>query len=246
MKSPLEHKTVRPGSLNDYSFYYSKRLAPQAAAKTPKRAIALPRFNFVHFLVFAAIAIGLAGLFGTMQNRQTAAKSSTTTASKSTTQVAKPKTAAAAAATKLKEVNRCADNTLDKFILVDISERHLWACAGSKTAYQTPVITGMEKHASTLTPRGTYHIYAKKADTVLTGSDETGSWRDPVAYWMPFLDNQYGTYGFHDATWRSASEFGSVDPNTEDASHGCVELPLGASGWIYAWAGVGTTLTVES
>jgi lipoprotein-anchoring transpeptidase ErfK/SrfK len=63
---------------------------------------------------------------------------------------------------------------------------------------------------------------------------------------MPFLDNQYGTYGFHDATWRKDSEFGKVDPNSADASHGCVELPLATAKWLYSWAPVGTAVTIES
>jgi lipoprotein-anchoring transpeptidase ErfK/SrfK len=245
MKSPLEHKTVRPGSLNDYSFYYSRRMNPEPSAKPAGRSFALPRphFSLPVFLVVLALAVGIAGFYGFAQNRKTAVQ--TASADKAVAQVAKPKSAAAVAPKS--EVNHCDGNTLDKLILVDISDRHLWACEGTKTVYNTPVITGMEKHAATLTPPGTYHIYAKRADTVLTGSDETGTWRDPVSYWMPFLDNQYGTYGFHDATWRSDSEFGNIDPYTsDDASHGCVELPLGASGWLYTWAPVETTVTIQT
>jgi hypothetical protein len=142
--------------------------------------------------------------------------------------------------------NHCADNTLDKFIKIGISQRHLWACEGHKTVYDTPVITGIENHEETKTPTGTYKIYGKTTDTTLTGKDSTGSWSDPVSYWMPFLDNQHGTYGFHDATWRNDNEFGNVDPNSEQGSHGCVELPLGASKWLYNWSPVGTTLSVEN
>ncbi|HVW23347.1 MAG TPA: L,D-transpeptidase [Candidatus Saccharimonadales bacterium] len=141
-------------------------------------------------------------------------------------------------------INHCAGNTLDKLALVSVSQRHMWDCEGEQQVYDSPVITGMEQLAADLTPRGTYHVYAKTTDTVLRGSDSTGSWNDPVSYWMPFLDNQYGTYGFHDATWRADSEFGNVDPNTSDASHGCVELPLAAAKWLYDWAPVGTTVTI--
>ena len=140
----------------------------------------------------------------------------------------------------------CANNTLSQFISVSISQRHLWACEGSKQVYDSPVITGMENLAADLTPTGTYHIYSKQTDLYLKGSDSTGSWNDYVYYWMPFLSNQYGTYGFHDATWRQDDAFGNVSPDSTDASHGCVELPLATAKWIYDWSNIGTTLTITS
>lgn len=153
-----------------------------------------------------------------------------------------PKTAAVQPA----PVNECAGNSLDKLAVVSISQRHLWACHNQQAVYNTPVITGMENFEADKTPVGTFHIYAKLTNTTLRGSDSTGSWNDPVYYWMPYFDNQYGTYGFHDATWRKDSEFGHVDPHSSNASHGCVELPLGASKWLYNWAEVGTTVTVKA
>jgi lipoprotein-anchoring transpeptidase ErfK/SrfK len=154
--------------------------------------------------------------------------------------------AKAAAVLPAKTTNRCANNTLDKLVLINVSQRHLWACEGNKTVHDTPVVTGMLAHPSTLTPSGNYQVYAKTTDTTLTGNDEVGSWSRPVHYWMPFLDNEHGTYGFHDATWRPDKEFGAIDPNSDQASHGCVELPLASMEWLYNWAPVATTLTVES
>ena len=150
------------------------------------------------------------------------------------------------AAAAVQSSNQCAGNKLDHFVLVSISQRHLWACNGSKAIYDSPVVTGIETHASTQTPTGTYHVYDKQTNLTLTGSDETGSWSDPVKYWMPFLNNNYGTYGFHDATWRSNNQFGNVDPNSSAASHGCVELPLTTAQWLYSWVDVGTTVTIKS
>jgi lipoprotein-anchoring transpeptidase ErfK/SrfK len=141
---------------------------------------------------------------------------------------------------------QCANNSLDKLIIVSVGERHMWACHNHQVVYDAPVVTGMENQPADLTPRGTYQIYAKQTDTTLTGSDSTGNWSDPVHYWMPFLDNQHGTYGFHDATWRANSDFGNIDPRSSNASHGCVELPLNASHWLYEWAPVGTTVTVKN
>lgn len=157
-----------------------------------------------------------------------------------------PAPVAAQAAAVADGPKECADNSLDKLIIVSVKERHLWACQYHKVVYDSPVVTGMEFLPADLTPRGTYHIYAKQTDTTLTGSDSTGSWSDPVSYWMPFLTNQYGAYGFHDATWRSNSDFGNIDPNSKDASHGCVEMPLAAIKWLYNWAPVGTTVTIKS
>jgi lipoprotein-anchoring transpeptidase ErfK/SrfK len=236
MKSSLEHKTVRPGSLTDYSFYYSHRNAPQAEASTatkPRKALPVKRFLLVAIILSAAI-FG----FNYTQNRNQNTVSNASPASQST-----KKSAAVAAP----PTNNCAGNGYDKFIKISVSKRKLWACEGQKTVHNAPVITGIEKYDSTRTPAGTYKIYAKAEDTVLTGKDEVGEWKMPVDYWMPFLDNQYGTYGFHDATWRKDSEFGKVDPyNGEEASHGCVELPLASQKWLYEWAPVGTILTVEA
>ena len=140
----------------------------------------------------------------------------------------------------------CSSNTLNQLILVSISQRHLWACDSSNVAYDSSVITGMSFLAADLTPTGTYHIYAKETDTHLIGHDSTGSWNDYVYYWMPFLDNQYGQYGFHDATWRQPTDFGNISPDSSNASHGCVECPLATAKWLYNWSVVGTTVTIES
>ena len=140
----------------------------------------------------------------------------------------------------------CLGNTLSNLILVSISSQHLWACAGSSQVYNTPVVTGDENYLSDVTPVGTYKIYAKQVNVTLTGSDESGSRSDPVKYWMPFLNNQYGTYGLHDASWRTPNQFGNISPNSLNASHGCVELPDSAAAWLYNWAPVGTTVTIKN
>lgn len=140
----------------------------------------------------------------------------------------------------------CTGNSLDKVIIVSISKRHLWACAAQSQQYDSAVVTGMENLPADLTPTGTYHIYGKQTNLYLNGSDSTGSWHDYVYYWMPFLNNQYGTYGFHDATWRADSDFGNIDPYSSQGSHGCVELPLATAKWLYLWAENGTTVTIVS
>lgn len=154
--------------------------------------------------------------------------------------------------------NVCTSNSSGQLILVSISQQHLWACDGTSQSYNSAVITGMELYPADLTPTGTYHIYAKATDQTLAGHDSTGSWSDFVNYWMPFLDNQYGTYGFHDLTQadngangRADNDFGNININApytaaKHGSHGCVELPLATAKWLYDWAPVGTTVTIET
>lgn len=152
----------------------------------------------------------------------------------------------AATKTMTQKQSPCIGNTTDKLIIVSISSRHLWACSGNTQQYDSAVVTGQESLAADLTPTGTYQIYGKQTNLYLKGSDSTGSWNDYVYYWMPFLHNQYGTYGFHDATWRNDTEFGNIDPYSSQGSHGCVELPLATAKWIYNWAQNGTTVSIVS
>jgi len=152
--------------------------------------------------------------------------------------------------------SHCASNTLPQVVIVSIRAQHLWACEGTKTVYDNPVITGMELYPADLTPTGTYKISGKLTAQYLKGSDATGSWDDYVNYWMPFLYNQYGAYGFHDLTasanganGRDDSDFGNVDINqpytaAKHGSHGCVEMPLAAMKWLYDWAPVDTTVSI--
>lgn len=160
--------------------------------------------------------------------------------------VSATKHAATTPKTVAQKQSPCISNTTGKLIIVSISKRHLWACAGSSQQYDSAVVTGQENLAADLTPTGTYQIYGKQTNLYLKGSDSTGSWNDYVYYWMPFLHNQYGTYGFHDATWRGNGEFGTIDPYSSQGSHGCVELPLATAKWLYSWAQNGTTVSIVS
>lgn len=245
----LQHKTIRPGSLMSYSYYHSARRPAGGAGAGAIRTMpqlpkaTLPSVSRVWRRRLLATVLILAALIvlPIVRGSTLPVLSDSTTTNPPTITPASGAAAVSAPGTK-----GCQGNRLDRFVLVSISQRHLWACQKTKQVYDSPVITGMQAHASTVTPAGTYRIYAKQTNTTLTGSDETGSWSDPVKYWMPFLNNQYGSYGFHDATWRSNDAFGKIGPDSSDASHGCVELPLSTSAWLYNWAQVGTTATIEN
>jgi lipoprotein-anchoring transpeptidase ErfK/SrfK len=203
----------------------------------------LPSHRGRRYLLFLAClivaAIGVNHFVGPSKVEAPALSSKTTHAKVvATTTAPKPVVAAA--------ITPCTGNSLSQLIVVSISERHLYACNAAQQVYDSPVITGISYLAADLTPVGTYHIYAKETDQVLKGCDTTGCWDDNVTYWMPFLDNQYGEYGFHDATWRAPTDFGNISPDSSDASHGCVECPLATAAWLYGWAQVGTTVSIVS
>ncbi len=64
-------------------------------------------------------------------------------------------------------------------------------------------------------------------------------WDVKVNYWLAFIG---GTYGFHDATWRSY--FGDYI-YVWDGSHGCVNLPLWAAETLYNNAEIGTPVFID-
>ena len=223
----------------------ARPVVPIKGPEKKKRKVAIP-------LIALVLLVAIAGVSVYLGSRTSKADANTKTATK----VAKANSEAPAAPPK--PVNYCANNTLSQLILVSVSKQHTWACAGATQVNDFAVITGMEQYPADLTPVGTYHIYAKTVNQTLAGRDNTGSWSDFVNYWIPFLDNQYGTYGFHDLTQaangangRADSDFGNVDINapataTKHASHGCVETPLAAMKWLYEWSKVGTTVSVVS
>jgi lipoprotein-anchoring transpeptidase ErfK/SrfK len=241
---------------NSYRFPSRTPRGPRRTTvfKSSRRWLRLP-------LLFLIVLVALAGLagyrFAFASNPKSKSVSVTTAAGKAkpattvTTTTASSSPATTAPAPAPAPVTACSANSLAQNVVISISQQHLWACTGTTVSYDSAVVTGMELYPADLTPPGTYHIYAKETDLTLAGHDSTGSWSDPVSYWMPFLDNQYGEYGFHDATWRAASDFGNINvdnPYTaaEHGSHGCVELPLATAKWVYDWAVVGTTVTIES
>jgi len=138
-----------------------------------------------------------------------------------------------------KNPSKCSRNTLDKLVLVSLSQQYMWACQGTTIVYESAVTTGAYTLAGDATPTGTWHIYAMQTNLYLNGSDGRSRWHDFVQYWVPF----YSDYGFHDASWQTFN-FGGSEYAT-NGSHGCVHMPLAAMAWLYHWSHIGTTVTIE-
>ena len=233
--------------LDQYTAFYKSA----AGDKKPKkvRSATQSRANIWRILALIIVVVVAGMLLNSGDKKATNAPVTLAEKSSNASDKSASKTTASpgiATAPTASNDNPCAGNKLDKLALVSISKRHMWACVGNKSVHDSPVITGMQSLAADLTPPGTYQIYSKQKDVTLTGSDSTGSWNDPASYWMPFLTNEHGVYGFHDATWRKDSEFGNIDPYSMDGSHGCIEMPLADTQWLYNWSPTGTTVTIKN
>lgn len=178
------------------------------------------------FLLLVVAAVG----FYVWQHHQNSVRLAETAA-----KVQEAKTTAAA-----ELAGHCLGNTIAKEVIVSISKQHMWGCKASKTVYDTAVTTGASAFGDdTLT--GTWQIQDKQTNRYLKGSDSRGSWNDFVKYWIPYD----GDYGFHDASWQTFP-FGDLTKYKTDGSHGCVHMPLTAIEWMYNWAPIGTTVTIQS
>jgi lipoprotein-anchoring transpeptidase ErfK/SrfK len=133
-------------------------------------------------------------------------------------------------------------------ILVSIGQQWLWVYDHRQLVYATEVTTAMPGLA---TPLGTFQVESKAADTWFTSPWPIGS----PYYYTPEHVNyallfRWGGFYIHDAPWRQSFGPGSDLPHTtpdgraETGSHGCVDVPTAAGAWLYAWARVGTTISI--
>lgn len=121
--------------------------------------------------------------------------------------------------------------TNGKMITVDTGKQMLYAWDGGKVVFQTPVSTGMYY---TPTVKGSFKIY-RKYDL----QDMKGHYLPYEPYSLKNVPNVmyfYQAYAIHGAYWHNS--FGSK------YTHGCVNLPVPASKFVYDWAPVGTRVEV--
>lgn len=115
------------------------------------------------------------------------------------------------------------DSNISKnFIVVDKSLQKLILYKSEQVILNTEVVTGMYTNHDT--PTGFYQLKVenlKKARTLRGYNDDGTKYASYVDYWMPFITNR--GIGFHDATWRSNSEFTDTR-YLYDGSHGCVNM----------------------
>ncbi len=120
------------------------------------------------------------------------------------------------------------------YIEISIKQQHMWYYINGELYVETPVVTGNVGAYST--PTGAYKIWQRSSPATLTGP----TWSSYVNYWMAFT---YSGCGIHDASWRSASEYGGTT-YMGNGSHGCVNTPYSVVKKMYSKASIGTHVVV--
>ncbi len=118
-----------------------------------------------------------------------------------------------------------------KWIDVSIGKQVMTAYEGQTPVYSSKMSSGLPRHP---TVEGTYRVYAKYASTTMKGGEGAEYYYLPnVPYTMYF----YSGYALHGAYWHN--NFG------QPMSHGCVNLPVEASKWMFNWAPIGTMVVTH-
>jgi LysM repeat protein len=119
-----------------------------------------------------------------------------------------------------------------RVIDVNLSTQQLLALDGGSIVYRTAVSTGVPAHP---TPVGTFRIYDKRYSDNMAGGQAAEAYYLPnVPYVMYFYA---GGYAIHGTYWHH--NFGTP------MSHGCINLPTDAAAWVFAWAPLGTPVTIH-
>lgn len=115
----------------------------------------------------------------------------------------------------------------ERWIDVDLSKQMLYAYEGNTLVNSFVVSTGTWDHP---TVTGEYHIYVKYDYTDMSGDD----------YYLADVPNTmyfYEGYAIHGTYWHN--NFGTP------MSHGCVNLSIPDSSWMFEFASVGTLVNVH-
>ncbi len=115
----------------------------------------------------------------------------------------------------------------ERWIDVDLSDQMTYAYEGHNLVNSFLVSTGTWLHP---TVTGQFQIYVKYEYADMAGP---GYYLPDVPYVMYFYDG----YGLHGTYWHS--NFGTP------MSHGCINLTIPDSEWLYYWADVGTLVNIH-
>ena len=116
-------------------------------------------------------------------------------------------------------------------IVVSLSQQALWAFDGDSVVLTTYVSTGTEKFA---TPPGLFFVNSKIPVQDMAGVLGGESYNVPQVPDVMYFTNR--GHAIHGTYWHT--NFGAP------MSHGCINLPLDVSAWMYQWAPLGMAVLI--
>jgi hypothetical protein len=111
--------------------------------------------------------------------------------------------------------------TTNRWIDVDLAEQTLAVYENNKLIFATVIASGLEPF---WTRPGTFQIYQKKETETMRNNDPSDFYYLDNVPWTMYFD---GARALHGAYWRT--RFGYPQ------SHGCVNLSVGDSHWLFNW-----------
>lgn len=119
----------------------------------------------------------------------------------------------------------------EKWVDVNLTTQTLRAFEGQDVVFETLVSSGLPQYA---TVTGQFRIYYRLESQTMDGR-RLGF--DYVTENVPYVQYFYGDFALHGAWWHN--NFG------QQMSHGCVNLSVPDSKWLYEWADYGTLVNVH-
>lgn len=132
--------------------------------------------------------------------------------------------------------------TMNRTAIVDKSDHYSYFYENGKEVKRIPDAIGKAGHE---TKTGTFKVYAQLASQNMGSCTASGTYNpggsfDYCTANVPYVSYFNGDQGFHGAYWHN--NFGNP---TSNMSHGCVNLPVADSKWVYEFLQVGSTVTVR-
>jgi uncharacterized protein YgiM (DUF1202 family) len=125
-----------------------------------------------------------------------------------------------------------ASSSGERWVEVDLSDQYMVVYQGSVAVAGTYVSTGKPGFD---TPVGTFRTWVKYVSTRMAACSNGECWDTPNVPFTHFFT--YNGHALHGAYWHN--EFGRV------RSHGCVNLPVPFSEWLYYWLPLGSRVVVK-
>ena len=125
--------------------------------------------------------------------------------------------------------SKVVDGTTWYFILLDISDQTLKLYKNGQVILMAPTITGNKSRGHD-TPLGAYSIGTPLSSKTWGKKIHLSKYDAYVDYWMPFIG---GSYGFHDADWKTISQITNKKTYLTNGSHGCVNMLKSDAKYLY-------------